>query len=563
MYNIVEADGKRWYILQRSGNPFVDTGWYAIAALSDRESVSDITKDDIIRVLSQYDISDINSRLKSFTMIFGTNGPLFQNAFRPHNKEIYHDFLEELIGCFEDEALEICEICGCMHSFNINKIWNKIAQKYNIKSKEEKTIGRDFFPLIGSLGNDAQALPGASRMYSICSKCLFAVNFIPMATLLLKGRLVCYESTEEAFAIHLVKCNVRENIGKSNIEKEKTEKVEIIGKNKGNIFYIKFVEDLLSEIDNINMMKTIKDTTALYIWLFSNAGTGADCDLIEIPNPVLRFIQKASLESIEIKNNLLDILNNDDKGRFFDDITNKKDCYLLYPLKNYPGCHIKLFEYYQYHVIGRSYSSLITAKKVARKLKNFDDAKEFSGIEVINESKNRRLLKKYLVDFVLDGLILADDVVELFNQQNKYLHWDRSGYYIILFYLNKDIEELAEEVDGLPVQEEKTRIDPKIKEFAQAYFNYYLDKEGKGRNLAHFKKYILDEFSEFGEKWLQDRFSELAREIDLRLVTLNYDGWLEFITDENGDKRINDLLFQLRLEFANLYKNKLKERDLA
>ena len=544
--------------MQRTGNPFVDTGWYAIAALSNRESVSDITQNDINRILSQYDIADINRKLKSFTMIFGTNGPLFQNAFKPHNKEIYHDFLEELVRCFQDEPIELCEICGRMHNFNIKNIWNQIALKYNIKNKEEKTIGRDFFPLIGSLGNDAQALPGASRMYSICSKCLFAVNFIPLASLLLKGRLICYESTEEAFSIHLIKCNIRENMDKLYVEKS-----EIIGKNKGNIFYIKFVEDMLSEIDNINMMKSIKETTALYIWIFSNAGTGADCDLVEIPNPILRFIQKASLESIKIKNNLLDILKNDNKGRFFDDVTNRKECFILYPHKNSTGCHIKLFEYYQCHVMGRSYSSLNTAKKIAKQLKNFVDIKELSGIDVIKEAKSKETLKKYFVDFVLDGLILADDIVELFNQQNKYLNWDKSGYYIVLFYLNKENEELNEEVDELPVQEGKTRMDPRIKEFAQAYFNYYLDKEGKGRNLAHFKKYILDEFSEFGDRWLKDRFSELAEKYDLKLINLDYDGWFEFITDENGDKRVYDLLFQLRLEFANLYKNKLKERDLA
>lgn len=131
--------------MKRSGNPFVDTGLCTIAALADKSSFEELKIEDIEEVFNKYDIATINKEAKSFTMIFGTNGPLFQNAYKPKNKEIYIDFLKALlIEMNKKDTGEICEICGEKHNFDIDILWREIAKKHNIKVNGKKYVGRDF-----------------------------------------------------------------------------------------------------------------------------------------------------------------------------------------------------------------------------------------------------------------------------------------------------------------------------------------------------------------------------------------------------------------------------------
>jgi len=52
---------------------------------------------------------------------------------------------------------------------------------------------------------------------------------------------------------------------------------------------------------------------------------------------------------------------------------------------------------------------------------------------------------------------------------------------------------------------------------------------------------------------------KIAEIYESDILKLDYDGWLEFVIDEEGNKRINELLFQVRLAFANLYYECKKE----
>lgn len=147
----------------------------------------------------------------------------------------------------------------------------------------------EIFPLIGSIGNDAQALPSASRMLNICPKCLFAVNYIPLGTMLVKGRLICIESTSESIMIDLTKGIVAENLDRISGGNK-----EIYGKKEGSsVIYLRLLEyfELLQEV---RKQESLPETVAIYLWLFSNSGTGADCDMIEIPNKPLKFIWEVS-----------------------------------------------------------------------------------------------------------------------------------------------------------------------------------------------------------------------------------------------------------------------------
>jgi len=97
---------------------------------------------------------------------------------------------------------------------------------------------------------------------------------------------------------------------------------------------------------------------------------------------------------------------------------------------------------------------------------------------------------------------------------------------------------------------------PKIKQMAQLYFDDYLQRRG----IERLEKTIIDGFQRTnpnGVRWLRDVYLNLAKE-HLGFTT---EDWDEFVQDENGQPQANELLFQMRLELANLYREYVKSQN--
>jgi hypothetical protein len=77
-----------------------------------------------------------------------------------------------------EDIVEKCDTCGNDRSLDLDKLVKAsgydVEQKHRRKKEKEQEMkkratvtlyhaGRDWFPLAGSMGNDAQALPCASR----------------------------------------------------------------------------------------------------------------------------------------------------------------------------------------------------------------------------------------------------------------------------------------------------------------------------------------------------------------------------------------------------------------
>lgn len=549
--------------MRRTGNPFVDMGLGIITVLAEKDRIEDLTIEDLKVVFGKHDLATINKELKSFTMIFGTNGPLYQYSYRKHNKEIYRDLLALLLEeiCIT-KGKNVCEICGEVHSFSIDNIWRQVIEKYGYKVKERKIIGRDFFPLIGSIGNDAQALPSASRVFNICPKCLFAVNYIPLGTMLINGRLICIESTSEIIMIELIREIVSENLARISAGNRDT-----YGKKEGKTELYRRLLSMFTRIQKIKRYENLSETTALYLWLFSNSGQNPDCDILEIPNKSLKFIWEVSRKSQDFRNEFLQLISQDKKGILFDCINNGMDYFGLYPKGKYKGVDYRLYEYYQIYVVGRSPRSLNFAKKVACRIQKDVDKKALRKIQksdAFKDNKNLSIVKKVIVSLIIEGQADFEEYLDLFGEDGKYLSFNYEGYKVINYYLNNlDTPMLEKEEINLDLNIKSKNTDKKIKAFAELYFNYYvLDKEkGLGRGIKRFKKDVLDEFNNFKESWLQDKFAKLAESYECDELNLDYDGWVDFITDDEGNKRVYELLFQLRLAFANLYYQYNKKED--
>jgi CRISPR-associated protein (Cas_CXXC_CXXC). len=363
-------------------------------------------------------------------MVFGTNNPLYQNAYKPNNEKIYTNYLQELINGISIEGDDYCEICGETYGLDIDHAWKNVCEKHNLNYKERKYVGRDTFPLIGSIGNDAQALPVASKVQNVCPKCLFAVNFLPLSTSLLKGKLTCYESTSEELLYGIISTNTQENLNLI-----RTGNKEILGKKDGTF---KIFENFLSLMDMIEDYR-LSEYEAIYIWNFSNSGTGADCVIIEIPNKLLKFLYKLSKEETELRNEFLGLLQKDKGNWFFDSIINSLDSSSLYPFKKNPGISLKLYEIYQTEIVGRTKENLQFAQKIALKLLEGKDQKEIEKLrtsDLFKEISNQNRVRKLIIDMVLENEAEFDDYIGLFNPKNEYLRRSfKSDYDPIMYYI--------------------------------------------------------------------------------------------------------------------------------
>jgi len=267
-----------------TGNPFADHSLAIISHLAKKDSFVDLTYDDIRAIFdSGKTIADWNSRLKSFTMIFGNNGPLYQSRGKK-NEKIRREKYATILSSLSDQmynpnkAAGICECCGNGYNCDLTLAYKNVDEKNltekNKNKKEqgkekEYAIGRDYFPLIGSLGSDAQALPASSRMFSICSKCLFAINYLPVGTRLLAGKLIVFEGAHSPFIQNLIGSIVDENISRLN---STVDGVETIGRKESTIEIIDWMCDRFDEMQaqaNVNLPANAE----INIWTFSNSGT--------------------------------------------------------------------------------------------------------------------------------------------------------------------------------------------------------------------------------------------------------------------------------------------------
>lgn len=241
--------------LRFTGNPFVDGGLAVMTRLAGRDCLSELTLADVRKLVDDGShLTRDNSRLKSFTMVFGTNGVLTQPAYKKtgQNEVIYKAIVQRFL--------------------------NAAGQEGSQKVPNRKWIGRDWVPLAGSLGNDAQALPAASWTLHVSATALLALQYLPLGLFLYQGRLGCYQSTYEPLMQQLTA-----DIVECNRDRLEAGDTEILGKGGGSSVLLDFLVRRFEQIENVRTDFELPPNTTLFLWLFSNSGTGADCRVIEIP----------------------------------------------------------------------------------------------------------------------------------------------------------------------------------------------------------------------------------------------------------------------------------------
>lgn len=598
---------------QLTGNPFVDTGLLTLRAHASKQrgvkSVIPLTPELVAEAMENAEgfgrwLAKANRQLNSFFMVC-TNSALSNpstNKSLKDKKELgllaeedtgWKDYLETLRRLQEELFEErdgdspICESCGERPATNVLK-----------------RVGRDFFPLAGSLGNDAQALPAASRAPRVCALCLIAIQWLPLGGILFNGKLACFQFTEPTLSQRFVEDTYHENSNRLAIAKVK-DKVQAYGSKQGATPAAQILVDRMRLLQQDIAEYELPKDISLNIWAFTNSGASPDCEVFEIHNPALQFLwQAADRHYAEIS----ELLKREDPKRSashllsaIESSTDYSGFYPRKPGKNEQGvkpASPQLYELYQIHILKRATTTLksaqllaslvfeqlsVTEKKDNKALKADQKFLEQLLKETPRWSKDIQVrieLRKRIAKFAEAGRFTLEQYARLFPAANvanaQHLSLERAqelwskegsavrvtnqGWDLFWFYLhhiangtlnfNEQVEQSTNVNEGLAMF-----TNPKIQQFAQDVFAMQLERRGgkdRERGLKFIKSNILDGFArrQILVSTLRDWFCELAKEKE----GYKCEDWDALCRDDQGRDAIGELLFQMRLELANLYR---------
>jgi hypothetical protein len=534
--------------VRTTGNPFVDTG---LAVLANQVNLAKIRELELRHLFQAHKdgkrLADTNSKLKSFTMFFTTNSLLTQPAIKEREKRI-EQYSAVVTAFLKNVGIETiprrCESCGNEKTLDFETTVNSALESLGVKP-QERFVGRDWFPLAGSFGSDAQSLPSASRAPAICALCLFAVQYAPLASILYDGKLALFSSNDEELWYKLVS-NFHEAID----QRIQDENYETPGKKEGTAAMIQGFLGVFRDINERKTQGQISPDTVVNIWQFSNAQS-QECIIQQIPNKALRFFSSVSrggwneevlrLIRRERRNARMSILQC---------IIESRDYPPLYPYKQFEGVSPHLFVLYQTEIMRRNPRVLATAFKIADSLakKYGISFGEFRKVFMAH-TKGRASIKGEVVRLVENGSITPSDYFDLFplaandSTRTEYWGWDLIKYYMWHHEIG-DCEVVSAEAPSSTDTREPIY-------YASTIYNELVTRFG----LDGFEKRVMVRLQgrELGIHWLQLRFQELAK----RFAGFTYGDWSRLFVDAEGKTNFFEPLFRMRLIWAHYLARKL------
>lgn len=306
-----------------TGNAMLNNALMTIEALGNLNNVLEITPNVLMNLYEKKDLMSLNKRLKSYTMLFTKNGPLHND--KANGEKVYDSLFRTIIESYEDEGDKVCEISGLRYSTPFEKVYANALRKIGFSEKEiqkkDISVNRAWFPLIGGLGSDAQALPQAKFAIKIHPICIVIMQFLPLSSLLYKGGILLIDSSNFEFSRSFIENNMKEveNRIQTTSSNKSIENIKDFA--KGNY--------LLKAIGILEEKEIEDEYSDLNLWSFSNSGTGASCEIERIPNSLIKKLIRMK-QNTKISNELKGILNRD-AHRFLEDLENNQEWYLLYP----------------------------------------------------------------------------------------------------------------------------------------------------------------------------------------------------------------------------------------
>lgn len=437
-----------------------------IEALGKLNSVSEITPTLLLEQYKKQDLRAINKRLKSYTMLFSLNNPLVNPAKKQEDsgEKTYHHLLMSILNKFENSGSKVCEISGLNFETSFEDFYRAEIerQKEAIKLKkldikEEKkaisnlentdlSLNRSWFPLIGGLGSDAQALPQAKFTIQIHPICIAIMQFLPLAAFLYKGGVLLIDSSNFDFSREFIARNVEELQERIKLVSSTASIENVRDYNKGN-----YISKALKILEEKNIDDVYSD---LNLWSFSNSGTGASCEIDRVPNALIKkLIQLKKVPNVAKKVDEI-LSRNESSYSFLESLEDNKEWWLLYPnvfgsgkkAEKYDGVSVEFLENY-FKVID-SEKDIDNAKYLAyliNKYKSKSFEKYLSKTDAWNEKEYRTDLFVVLSEATKNGewdlynhIQLLDDANELPVKNQFYrIHKITHFYYQNEVFINK------------------------------------------------------------------------------------------------------------------------------
>lgn len=332
-----------------TGNPMLNNALMTIKALAGLSSISELTTDVLRRLIMKvhvelpYSLMELNKRFKSYTMLFTRNSLLYNGK---SGAEIYQRLMIKIVDSFKNGGDNVCDISGLQYDKPFSQLLSEVLRDLGVSEKDiakkDLTLNRCWFPLLGGLGSDAQALPMAKYTYNIHPIFIVILQFLSLSALMYKKGLLLVDSSNLEISELYIQENVDEVISHAKVISSKSPIENIKKFTKGH-----------SILKALNVMKELKidfGHSEVNFWSFSNSGTGADCDIDRIPNDLLL---KLEVLYIRHKSELTRILcNSMYANSFFESLESNIEWFGLYPNKTYEGVTIEFFESY-WEVIGQ------------------------------------------------------------------------------------------------------------------------------------------------------------------------------------------------------------------
>ncbi len=218
-----------------------------------------------------------------------------------------------------------CEICGHSMEFDfalgVGKVKNDTLKQFGKPVKYEYlSIGRDFFPLVGTMGSEAQIMSNMTKSFTICPRCLLMVNFLPFTAQVIEGRWALFNTGNLTHLYHLVKVTVKENIERI-ILSPGDEKFSNLGADDDNKqmrlfetlweYYNEYQIEFKNPVEFLTATNLKEDFISM--WKFTNSNQGAELEIQTLPNSFIQFTVLAAI--LRIQDNIRRILNQEAKSK--------------------------------------------------------------------------------------------------------------------------------------------------------------------------------------------------------------------------------------------------------
>ena len=423
--------------LHITGNPFIDTGIYALNSLVSNEyQINNITCNHLkkgIQLISKLYLTPAWN--KDMYSIF-PNSILTNTAYKDRKKELYPKELFDLFNSINDET-EFGTCIGC-------------GRRNSIKEHVKRDI-----PLTGSVSFKnffSYAKDGADY----CPLCVLLIQFMPLSLYRSGGKVILFHSDSEEVMSYWSK----ETINNYHNQVSSGDYVGCFNEEYKNpvngIFHI--IEKMIGVYDrkqwqNIN--------PSLNFYYFTNYNQGAELDVYTFPNEVFNFLTYIPSTEVNnwkyiIKRQYVNIKKDDEeekyknkKNRIYENLLNKRS--ILYYLFDYQKrktyCSWNLLRYYLREVEKMSDERIDAIRNLGDSLteyiKKYDEKSVLTDIEKVETYSNfTNILRKIMKSKVEKGdkelLCTFDDFV--YNICPDYKLWKETRD-LILFRLYENLSE--------------------------------------------------------------------------------------------------------------------------